>query len=303
MDFLLFPGGIIGMCVVLCLYLRKQQTAQRAIRIAKAHLTPVEDISAGFAAVEASVKLLRAAKNEENDLHISQWEKQFYTPDEYHKVLDERRHGKMLDKGTITSKVTTAKSISGAQIRMQPAFVDDGPEWLPLPSRRHKEPEELSYSQRRIQRAGAFVRSAPSTSASVYGVAEGGSVMRFDGYVHGDPVGGNDVWFVYIGKNSKLPKFVHSIATTNRTTVGMPDLTEYDTETIMNGAGEIVSTIKTRPTGGVVLTSEYLQLPNATIKSRQAENLNPDQIAELERQPAIVKNYQDDRATQGRPVV
>jgi hypothetical protein len=110
----------------------------------------------------------------------------------------------------------------------------------------------MTYTQRRIQSAGAFVRCAPNTKASTYGVAEGGSIMQFDGYVHGEPVNGNPVWFVYTGKGSGLLKYVHSIATTDRSTSGLPNLTDPGT-------------------------------------------LDPDQRRQLERTPAIVRNYQQDR--------
>lgn len=291
--FLLYPAGIVSIVGVVFLYLRSTHTAQRALTIAKAHMTPAEDIAKGYAAVEASVKALRAAKKEEQALYETEWEKQFYTPEEYKELLDKRHHEKMLSDHKIKSRFISADKIKTVSA-VQEDLVPDGPEWVPLPGARHKEPEELTYSQRRIQRAGAFVRKAASTSAPVYGVAEGGSVVRFDGYVHGETVAGNDVWFVYIGKNSNLPKYIHSVATTNRSTSGLKDLTEYDTVTMKSFDGTEIRTSKI-PNGGITIGSNYIQMPNATIRSRQAENLNPDQVRELERQPAIVKNYQEDR--------
>lgn len=230
MDFLLFPGGIVGALACLFWYLWKiergkdrsiygHRTAKRAVNVAKAHLTPQEDIEAGYAAVAASVKQLRAAKTEENRLYQDRWEKQFYTPEEYAKVLEERRPAK--------TAITGAKFFSDKDTELF-LYVEEGPEWKPLPySRSKRDPdEELGYSERRIQRAGAFVRSGPSINASTYGVADGGSVVRFDGFVRGEPVAGNDVWFFYVGKGSGLLKYVHSIATTNRQTTGMKDYTE-----------------------------------------------------------------------------
>lgn len=158
-----------------------------------------------------------------------------------------------LSAGTITSAhITTRSLVSSSDIELP--VVEDGPEWMPLPYKRPKKnpDEDMSYGDRRIQSAGAFIRAAPNTQASVYGVAEGGDIVHFDGYVHGEAVNGNTVWFVYIGKNSGLRKYVHSIATTNRATSGMPNLTD-------------------------------------------SGNLDPDQRRQLERTPAIVKNYQQDR--------
>jgi hypothetical protein len=48
--------------------------------------------------------------------------------------------------------------------------------------------------------------------------------VSFDGYVHGENVNGNPVWFVYIDEKTGIPKYVHSIATTNRSTSGLPNL-------------------------------------------------------------------------------
>lgn len=275
--FLMYPAGLVAICGMLFLHLRGSHTGQRALKIAKAHMAPVEDISKGFKAVETSVKALRAAKEAEQALYEEEWEKQFYTPEEYKELIDKRHHEKMLSEHKIKTRIIPADKIKTISA-VSDETVPDGPEWVPLPHARKKDPdEELTYSQRRIQRAGAFVRSAPNTSASTYGVAEGGSVIRFDGYVHGQKVAGNDIWFVYIGKGSNLPKYVHSVATTNRSISGMQDLTEYETETVYNAAGDICATYNTRPTGGITMPagSQYLQLPNATIRSREAENFHP----------------------------
>lgn len=268
MDFLLFPGGIIGVVVVLFLYLRKQETAQRAIRSAKAHLTPLEDIETGYAAVEASMKALRAAKTEENAVHIDNWESQFYSPEEYQKVLDERRHEKMLKAGKIDSKIITSSKFfinKDTEMDME-MVVDNGVEWRPLPYSRKDPNEELSYTQRRIQSAGAFVRTEPHDQAAVYGVAEGNSVLRFDGYVRAQPIAGNDVWFFYVGKGSGLRKYVHSIATHNRNPSGLPDMTDYgdrDVTHVRNGSGEVIRTIV-----GPYEGSQAIQMPTAEVARR-----------------------------------
>lgn len=261
MDFLLFPGGIVGLCVCLFFYLRKQETAQRALRIAKTNLTPVSDIASGYAAVAASMKALRRAKQEEHNLLLRNWQSKYFellpatdpektTHQAQLQGVKIETAGFVLDKDGMRAKNQNLIIESGTELPV----VEDGPEWVPLPYKRpKKDPDEgMSYSDRRIQSAGAFVRAEPHTQASVYGVATGGDVVHFDGYVHGEAVNGNTVWFVYTGKNSGLRKYVHSIATTNRTTSGMPNLTNPG-------------------------------------------NLDPDQRRQLERTPAIVKNYQQEK--------
>jgi hypothetical protein len=246
MDLLLFPGGILGAVFFLVFYLRKQKKSKyrsitgRVEAIVKSNLTPAEDIAKGYAAVAASMRQLRAAKQQEHSLLAGNWKRDYMAllPDTdpekstYMAQLQGVKiqtaafeldsNGMKITAGTITASHLSAKYIAGYPV------VEDGPEWVPLgvPPRgwSRKEPEELSYSQRRIQSAGAFVRCAPNTKASTYGVAEGGSIMQFDGYVHGEPVNGNPVWFVYTGKGSGLLKYVHSIATTDRSTSGLPNL-------------------------------------------------------------------------------
>lgn len=261
MDFLLFPGGIVGLCVCLFFYLRKQETAQRALRIAKTNLTPVSDIESGYAAVAASMKALRRAKQEEHNLLLRNWQSKYFEllPDTDPEKTTHQAQlqgvkietaGFVLDKNGMRAKHNNLL----IEASTEPPVVEDGPEWIPLSyTRPKKDPDEgMSYNDRRIQSAGAFVRTEPHTRAAIYGVATGGDTVRFDGYVHGEAVQGNPVWFVYIGQNSGLRKYIHSIATTNRSTSGMANLTN-------NG------------------------------------NLDPDQRRQLERTPAIVMNYQQHR--------
>lgn len=241
MDFLLFPGGIIGVVVCLFFYLRKQQTAQRALQIAKTNLTPVSDIESGYAAVAASMKALRRAKQEEHQLLLRNWQNSYLEllPDtDPEKTTHQAKlqgvnietasfaldaGGMKLNAGTITAAHLYAKILPTDEL-----VVDDGPEWTPLPYRKKDPDEGRSYNERQIQNAGAFVRSEPHTGASTYGVATGGDWVHFDGYVHGEAVAGNTIWFVYIGKGSGLRKYIHSIATTNRSTSGMRNLTLPD---------------------------------------------------------------------------
>jgi hypothetical protein len=261
--FLLYPAGFVSIVGGLFAYLQHSREGQRALKIAKANLTPVDDIAAGYAAVEASVKQLRAAKEAEDQLHIDKWEQEFYTEDEYKAVLEKRKHEKMLAEGKIKAETLTvdqSKFISSA--------VEVGDEWVPLGNSRHKaDPdEELSYSQRRIQRAGAFVRDAPSDEANSLGTMVGGSVWRFDGWVKGKSVAGNNIWFYYIGEKSGIFKYVWSGATTNRGTSGMPyGGDHFDTETIVqkNAAGEVI-----------VSHTGYIQMPVAEVARRITAELD-----------------------------
>lgn len=281
---LLYPAGFISIVTGLMLYLRKQEIGQRAVRIAKAHLTPAEDIEVGYAAVAASVKALRAAKEEEDQLHIDAWEQEFYTPEEYKALLEKRRHEKMLEEGKIK-----AQELSVAETKHISAVDREGDEWVPLGHKRKQDPDEdLSYSQRRIQSAGAFVRDAPSDKAYSMGAITGGSVWRFDGWVKGKPIAGNNVWFYYVGEKSGIVKYVWSGATTNRSTTGMPyagDHYGYESASIKkavsgnssasysadggfevrNAAGDVV--LKYEPTS-------YIQLPVAEVARRVAEDAN-----------------------------
>ncbi len=241
MDFLLFPGGIIGIVVALFLYLRKQERGHRrsisgrTVRIIESNLPPAEDISRGFAAVATSMRALRKAKQEEHAILLKNWQNSYLEllPDtDPEKTTHQatlqgvkiETASFVLDASGISAKSISAKSIATASLSIDNELpvVDDGPEWRPLPYSKKDPDEEMTYSDRRIQRAGAFVRSEPFTKAAVYGVADGNSIMHFDGYVYGEAVAGNDIWFVYIGRKSGLPKFVHSIATTNRQTSGLP---------------------------------------------------------------------------------
>lgn len=65
--FLLYPAGLVGLVAGLYSFLRSQE-GRRAVRIAKTNLTPVSDIESGYAAVAASMKALRKAKQEEHHL-------------------------------------------------------------------------------------------------------------------------------------------------------------------------------------------------------------------------------------------
>jgi len=256
MDFLLFPGGILGIVVCLFLYLRKSQEGQRALKIAKTNLSPAEDIVRGYASVASSMRALRQAKQEEHQLLLRNWQ------NSYIELLPDTDPEKITHNARLQGvKVEEAKFVLDNAGRMMP-LVEDGPEWVPLPYTKGDPDEGLTYTDRRIQRAGAFVRSEPNTKASTYGVADGGSIVHFDGYVYGEAVAGNDIWFVYIGEGSGLRKYVHSIATTNRSTTGLPDMT-YATS-----------------------TADYTINPHVPM---------PDQEKEKQQTLAIVKKYHEGR--------
>jgi hypothetical protein len=223
MDLLLFPGGIVGLVVVLFLYLRKSQEGQRALQIAKTNLTPVEDIERGYAAVATSMRALRKAKNEEHALLLRNWQNSYLTllhdtdPDKAAYLA--KRQGISVESASFILDSSGMRAKDGT---LDLPLVEDGPEWQPLPYPKRDPDEELTYTDRRIQSAGAFVRTAPSDTAKTYGTIAGGDVWKFDGWVHGKPISGNDVWFFYIGKNSGQLKFVWSGATTNPATTGLP---------------------------------------------------------------------------------
>lgn len=237
MDFLLFPGGIVGVVVCLFLYLRKQRTAHRALQIAKTNLRPVSDIESGYAAVATSMRALRRAKQEEHNLLLKNWQNSYLEllpdTDPEKSTHQAKLQGVKIETAgfTLDANGMKAKNLY-MQTDTEVPVVDDGPEWMPLPyeSRRSKkDPDEgMSYNDRRIQSAGAFVRTEPSTSAKIYGVADGGTIVHFDGYVRGEAVAGNPIWFVYVGSGSGLRKYIHSVATTNRSTTGMRDMTLPD---------------------------------------------------------------------------
>lgn len=261
MDLLLFPGGILGAVFFLVFYLKKQKKSKyrpitgRVETIVKSNLTPASDIAQGYAAVAASMRQLRAAKQQEHSLLAGNWKRDYMAllpdTDPEKSTYMAQIQGVKIETASFTLDKNGMRA-NGQQIPL----AEDGPEWLPLdtPPRgwSRKEPEEMTYTQRRIQPAGAFIRSAPNTKAHTYEVAYGGSVVSFDGYVHGENVNGNPVWFVYIDEKTGIPKYVHSIATTDRSTSGLPNLTDPGT-------------------------------------------LDPDQRRQLERTPAIVRNYQQDR--------
>lgn len=267
---LLYPAGFGAIVVGLFTYLRSQE-GQRSLKIAQSNLTPPTDIESGYAAVAASMKALRRAKQEEHHLLLRNWQNSYLellpaTDPEKSTHLAQLQgvkietaafeldaNGMKMMAGAITAAKIKAKTLTISNDNELPV-VEDGPEWSPLPYKKTtRDPDEdLSYGDRRIQRAGAFVRAEPRTDGAIYGVATGGDIVHFDGYVHGQAVNGNTVWFVYIGQHSGLRKYVHSIATTNRSTSGMANLTN-------NG------------------------------------NLDPDQRRQLERTPAIVMNYQQHR--------
>lgn len=221
---LLYPAGFGAIVVGLFTYLRSQE-GQRSVRIAQSNLTPPTDIESGYAAVAASMKALRRAKQEEHHLLLRNWQSS------YLELLPATDPEKSTHQAQLQGvKIETARfelDKNGMRVKHQSLTVEDGPEWSPLPYKKNtRDPDEgLSYGDRRIQRAGAFVRTEPRTDAAIYGVADGGDVVHFDGYVHGQAVNGNTVWFVYIGQNSGLRKYVHSVATTNRSTSGMANLT------------------------------------------------------------------------------
>jgi len=239
MDFLLFPGGIVGIVVCLFLYLRKSQEGQRALQIAKTNLTPVEDIERGYAAVATSMRALRKAKNEEHRLLLNNWQAKYLellpdTDPEKVEHLAKRQgisiesasftldtNGMKIDAGTITAAHITAKTLTISSDSQLP-LVEDGPEWQPLPYAKRDPDEELTYTERRIQSAGAFVRTAPSDQAKAFGTLRGGDFWKFDGWVKGKPISGNDIWFFYVGNNSGLTKYVWSGATTNSSPSGLP---------------------------------------------------------------------------------
>lgn len=227
---LLYPGALGAIVTGLFIFLRSQE-GRRSLKAAKTILTPIEDIETGYEAVASSMKALRKAKQEEHQLLLKNWQNSYLA------LLPDTDPEKTTHQAQLQGvKIETAASVldkDGMRAkhnsltvsnRYELIPVEDGPEWTPLPyARSKKDPdEELTYTQRRIQYAGALVRSEPSTTASTYGTTTGGAVLRFDGYVHGEPVSGNDIWFVYIGKGSGLPKFVHSLSTTNRYTSGLP---------------------------------------------------------------------------------
>jgi hypothetical protein len=256
MDFLLFPGGILGAVVVLFLYLKKQEKGKyrsitgRVETIVKSNLTPASDIAQGYAAVAASMRQLRAAKQEEHSLLLGNWKR------DYMALLPDTDPEKSTYLAQIQGiKIETASftldrnGIRSDQLQMP--LVEDGPDWIPLKHRR-REPEEMTYTQRRIQSAGAFVRTQPHTKAEVIMVLPGNNVFQFEGYVVGERVNGNPNWLVYHGKESRFPTYVHTVATTDKSVSGLPNLTDPG-------------------------------------------NLDPDQQSELERIPAIVRNYQGDQ--------
>lgn len=221
---LMFPATLGAMVVGLFTFLRSQE-GQRSLKIAQSNLTPVADIESGYAAVAASMKALRRAKQEEHQLLLRNWQSK------YLELLPATDPEKTTYQAQLQGiKIQTAAfelDATGMRAKDQILPVEDGPEWTPLPYKKtKKDPDEaMSYNDRCIQRAGAFVRTEPHTDAAVYGVASGGEIVRFDGYVHGQAVAGNTIWFVTIGKHSGLRKYVHSIATTNRSTNGMRNLT------------------------------------------------------------------------------
>ncbi|GAB2767788.1 peptidoglycan DD-metalloendopeptidase family protein [Sinomonas soli] len=73
----------------------------------------------------------------------------------------------------------------------------------------------------RITAAQVNVRDRPTTSASVVSSFAGDTILDFKGFVHGESVNGNDVWFVgaYSGN------FIWSGGFKNTGTAGLPDLT------------------------------------------------------------------------------
>lgn len=214
--FLLYPAGLLSIVAGLATFLRSN-TGQRALKISRANRSDPDDLETGFAAVSASMKQLRQAKTEENQLHIDTWEQQFYTEEEYKALIAKRQHEKMLEEGTIKAKMLTpteTKHIS--------AVDREADEWVPLGyTRKHDPDEELTFSQRRIQRAGAFIRTTPHDQSVSLGAVVGGSVINLDGWVKGKSIAGNNVWFYFVGRGG-TKKYIWSGATTNRSTSGMP---------------------------------------------------------------------------------
>lgn len=257
--FLLYPAGFGALVFGLFKFLRSQE-GQRSLQIAKTNLTPVSEIESGYAAVAASMKALRRAKQEEHNLLLRNWQSSYFellpATDPEKTTHQARLQGVkietaafVLDKDGMRAKHQNLIIESGTELPV----VEDGPEWMPLPYKRPKKDpdEDMSYNDRRIQSAGAFVRTEPHTRAAIYGVATGGDTVHFDGYAHGEAVAGNTIWFVYIGKNSGLRKYIHSIATTNRSISGMRNLT-LPNVTYSYGEG-----------------SQALQMPSAEVARRK----------------------------------
>lgn len=76
-------------------------------------------------------------------------------------------------------------------------------------------------NQRAVAASGANQRAEATTSAAITATLDPDFVFTAKGFVHGETVNGNDIWFV--GANSG--NFVWSGATTNPATSGLPDLT------------------------------------------------------------------------------
>lgn len=81
--------------------------------------------------------------------------------------------------------------------------------------------ETLLPNQRITVSVGSRYRDAPNTLANVREVFQGGYTYDFKGFVHGENVGGSDIWFVgkYTGGYS------HCSGYTDQSTNGLSDLT------------------------------------------------------------------------------
>jgi hypothetical protein len=206
--FLLYPAGLLSIVAGLVTFIRFN-TGQRALTISRANRNEPDDLETGFAVVRDSMRKLRQAKTEENQLHIDTWEQQFYPPEEYKALQEKRKYEQDLKEHRISAKyypAEVARTTSAVGYRHS-----------------HETPdEELSYSQRRMQRVGAVVRNSPHDQAGTLGAIQGGSVWRFDGYVKGKSISGNNIWYYYVGKESGMVKYVWSGATTNTSISGLP---------------------------------------------------------------------------------
>lgn len=142
-----------------------------------------------------------------------------------------------------------------------------------LPNLTPKAPVEiLKNNERKIGSAGGKQRVQPNTDAEISHLLDPGFVFEVKGYVKGQNVDGNDIWFV--GKNSG--HYVWSGGTNNGSFAGLPNLTaELPPKPPIQGGG-----------GGVMPVAPVAPMPPST----------PSQGAEFacvtEYIPAHPDNYQ-----------
>lgn len=244
--FLMYPAGFLGIVSMLFFYLRAQSGNRRSIagrtaRIIQSNLPPAEDIRQGFASVAASVKQLREAKQEEQALLHKNWDAQFYTPEEIAaqkakeisaqqaKKDAELKERQAQNRALVASR-KAAKHGGVFLGEVDTSYISPNPLGQVFTST----DTESKQALRTFRGAGSFVRKQPQSRAPYYGVAEANSSVTFDGWVYGEAINGNNVWFVRYGLNSGLPKYVWSGTTTQPLPVGLPDLNIYD------NAGQII---------------------------------------------------------------